>query len=122
MSVSSFTVSPATLCVGQTACLTITGTVNNPIVDDPFDPAWFTATGSYLGRIIFVHRLDFCDMLSAIGSPCNVPTGPNSFTICFTIPTNTPTGFPFQLTFAATNPGGSPIFCQTDTVTATTCV
>ncbi|KAF9278148.1 hypothetical protein BGZ68_008757 [Mortierella alpina] len=117
MTVTSFSVNPYPLCVGQNVCATVGGTLATPIIS----PAKLSVTGRYLGRIVYTDNQDLCTVLAASGVPCPVPVSVTSVTACVLVKPTAPANIPVQLTILATNGNNHILFCQAATVTAAQC-
>ncbi|KAF9182463.1 hypothetical protein BGZ51_004729 [Haplosporangium sp. Z 767] len=109
ITISSFTLAPYPLCVGQDVCATGTGTLSTPVVEG----ATLAITGKYLGRVVYTDNHDLCVLMAAQGHPCPIPTTLTSITACVLVKPNAPTGIPVVLTVIATNGSGNVLFCQT---------
>ncbi|KAF9955255.1 hypothetical protein BGZ72_003913 [Mortierella alpina] len=117
MTVTGFTLTPYPLCIGQTVCATVNGTLSAPIVA----PAKLAITGRYLGRVVYTDNHDLCVVLAASGVPCPVPTTVTSVTACVLVKPTAPANIPVALTLLATNGNNHVLFCQSATVTAVNC-
>ncbi|KAF9182454.1 hypothetical protein BGZ51_004720 [Haplosporangium sp. Z 767] len=117
IAITTFSLSPYPLCVGQNVCATGTGTLANPVIAG----ATLAITGKYLGRVVYTDNHDLCTLMAAQGHPCPIPTTLTSITACVLVKPNAPTGIPVALTVLATNGSGNVLFCQAATVTAGTC-
>ncbi|KAG0242928.1 hypothetical protein BG011_003227 [Mortierella polycephala] len=117
MNVTSFSVSPYPLCVGQNACFTATGTLLHPIIRS----ASLSIVGKYLGRVVYTDNHDLCDLLATWGQICPIATSVTSITACVIVKSTAPVGIPIALTIKATNGNGNLLFCQVATVTVVNC-
>ncbi|KAG0232260.1 hypothetical protein B0O80DRAFT_423146 [Mortierella sp. GBAus27b] len=121
MTGTSITLTPSTLCINQNVCATVSGTLINPIADSPTKKASLSIIGRYLGRVVYTDNHDLCTVLGASGYPCPVPVTTTLVTACVLVLPNAPANIPVALTIQAVNGNGNLIFCQSGTVTATTC-
>ncbi|KAF9959431.1 hypothetical protein BGZ70_008854 [Mortierella alpina] len=117
MTVTSFSVSPYPLCIGQNVCATVGGTLSAQIIA----PAKLAVTGKYLGRVVYSDNQDLCAVLATSGVPCPVPVTVTSVTACVLVKPSAPANIPVQLTIIATNGNNHILFCQAATVTAAQC-
>ncbi|KAG0252734.1 hypothetical protein BG011_006833 [Mortierella polycephala] len=117
MTVTSFSVSPYPLCVGQDVCATVVGTLGTPIDG----AAALSIVGKYLGRVVYTDNHGLCDVLAGTDHPCPVDTSVTSVVACVLVKPNAPVGIPVSLTIQATNGSGNTLFCQSATVTAASC-
>ncbi|KAF9991939.1 hypothetical protein BGZ80_008306 [Entomortierella chlamydospora] len=112
LAVSSMTLSPYPLCIGENVCATITGTLSAPVTS----PATLTIIGTYFGTTVYTQSVDLCTVVS-----CPVAQSTTTLEVCVPVLSNAPAGIPVVLTISATNGNGDTLLCQTGTVTAANC-
>ncbi|KAF9959794.1 hypothetical protein BGZ65_000047 [Modicella reniformis] len=117
ISVTGLTLAPYPLCIGQTVCATITGTLSNPITAG----STLSIIGRYLGRVVYSDNHDLCTVLAASGLPCTVNPPKSTVTACIPVLSSAPASIPVALTIQAVNGNSNLIFCQSATVTAQNC-
>ncbi|KAF9095064.1 hypothetical protein BGX23_001143 [Mortierella sp. AD031] len=117
MTVSSFAVAPYPLCINQSVCAQVGGTLSAPIVAG----AKLAITGRYLGRIVYTDNHDLCTVLATTGLTCPVPTTVTAVNACVLVKPNAPPNIGVALQILATNGDGGILFCQTATVQAINC-
>ncbi|KAF9082346.1 hypothetical protein BGX27_004563 [Mortierella sp. AM989] len=112
-------VSPYPVCQGTEHCLTLTGTLKEPIIAPAslsfitrFSMNNITAGGS---------EHDLCALLAAQGTPCPVPVTTTSLRVCVPIEPRFPTIWVFDMQSKARNGNGNPIFCETSTIRLSNC-
>ncbi|KAG0361810.1 hypothetical protein BC939DRAFT_499901 [Gamsiella multidivaricata] len=117
MTVTSFSLSPDPVCVGQNYCINVTGTLSAPVVTG----AKLVVTGRWSGHIVYTDNQDFCTVLAASGRPCPVPITTTSLSLCVLMKPTYPANVPLALTILATNGNGNVLFCQAATVIPQNC-
>ncbi|OAQ22925.1 hypothetical protein K457DRAFT_25577 [Linnemannia elongata AG-77] len=121
--VTSATVSPYPMCINKTACLTLTGTLLEPIIED----SSYTISGrlfNRVGRLVYSDdNIDLCKLLADSGTPCPIAPGPLTLNLCRLVKPNAPPLWAVVWIFAAVNGDGTPIFrLETNgTIVAKTC-
>ncbi|KAF9975555.1 hypothetical protein BGZ73_000767 [Actinomortierella ambigua] len=108
ISITSFTLSPYPLCIGQNVCATGTGTLSTPVIEG----AKLNIIGKYLNRIVYTDSHNLCTLMAAQGIPCPIPTSLTSITSCVLVKPNAPANIPVVLTVTAYNGDGNMLFCQ----------
>ncbi|KAI8604340.1 hypothetical protein EDD21DRAFT_441263 [Dissophora ornata] len=116
LTVTSFTMTPYPLCINQNVCITITGTLSEPITSG----AALSMQGKYLSRVVYADRQDLCTVLAASGYSCPIPATTTSITFCLLV-TSTIPNVPVILKIQATNGNDYPLFCVSSTITASVC-
>ncbi|KAG0365869.1 hypothetical protein BC939DRAFT_490711 [Gamsiella multidivaricata] len=117
LTITTFSVTPYPLCIGQNVCASGTGTLSTPVVAG----AKLAITGRYGGRVVYTDNQDLCSLTGGQGHPCPIPITVTSITVCLLVKTTAPANVPVALTVLATNGNGNVLFCQAATVTAKVC-
>ncbi|OAQ27819.1 hypothetical protein K457DRAFT_20824 [Linnemannia elongata AG-77] len=79
LALTSFTVSPSPMCIGEESCYTASGTLNTGIIDG----ARLSVTGRWLGRLVYTNSANLCDVIAAGDHKgCPIPAGPVTLKIC----------------------------------------
>ncbi|KAG0363983.1 hypothetical protein BG005_000015 [Podila minutissima] len=117
LTISSFTVTPYPLCIGQNVCASGNGVLKVPVTA----PAKLQISGSYLGRVVYTDNQDLCAISAAYGQPCPIPVTVTSITACVLVKTSAPANIDVKLTVKAFNGNNHILFCQEATVKATNC-
>ncbi|KAF9580432.1 hypothetical protein BGW38_002932 [Lunasporangiospora selenospora] len=102
----SWTPSPA--CVGKPLCITVSGILNNDIVDGGV----VSMIGRYFGRVVYTDDYLLCDFLAANGMTCPIPVTTTTATFCHTIKPEAPTGIPVEMTYEFVNGNGNILYCE----------
>lgn len=84
--INNFTLTPYPPCIGQSVCVSGTGTLLAPVSA----PATLAITGKLLGRVAYTDNHDLCALLAAQGSPCPIPVSVTSITVCVQVKPSTP--------------------------------
>ncbi|KAG0265568.1 hypothetical protein BGZ95_003284 [Linnemannia exigua] len=110
LSITSFSLSPSPMCLGQDYCITATGALSEPIVKGAKLGVW----GKYLNRIVYTDKVDLCDVLAANGQNCPIAASSDvtSLKICLKLKPQFWEGVTTQFDFIATNADEKTIFCQ----------
>ncbi|KAF9278253.1 hypothetical protein BGZ88_000709 [Linnemannia elongata] len=108
LAISSLSLSPSPMCVGQDYCLTATGALSAPITKGAKLGVW----GKYLNRIVYRDNVDLCDVLAANGQECPIPETTTELKICLKLKPDFWEGVTTQFDFIATNANDDTIFCQ----------
>ncbi|KAG0086678.1 hypothetical protein BGZ93_005995 [Podila epicladia] len=117
LTISSFSVTPYPLCIGQNVCASGNGVLSVPVIA----PAKLSISGKYLGRVVYTDNQDLCAITAAAGQPCPIPITVTSITACVLVKTSAPANINVQLTVQATNGNNHILFCQAATVVAQNC-
>ncbi|KAG0099775.1 hypothetical protein BGZ93_005994 [Podila epicladia] len=117
LTISSFTLSPYPMCIGQNVCASGTGVLSVPVIA----PAKLAISGKYLGRVVYTDNHDLCAITGAAGQPCPIPITVTSITACVLVKPSAPANINVQLTVQATNGNNHILFCQAATVIAQNC-
>ncbi|KAF8921713.1 hypothetical protein EDD21DRAFT_449270 [Dissophora ornata] len=117
LTVSSSTLSPYPLCINQIVCITITGTLSEPITSG----ATLSMQGKYLGRVVYTDNQDLCTVLAASGYSCPIPVTTTSITFCLLVKSSAPANIPVAFTIQVINGNGHILFCISGTITASNC-
>ncbi|KAK3837643.1 MAG: hypothetical protein JOS17DRAFT_369963 [Linnemannia elongata] len=108
LAISSLSLSPSPMCLGQDYCLTATGALSAPITKGAKLSVW----GKYLNRIVYRDSVDLCDVLAANGQECPIPETTTELKICLKLKPDFWEGVTTQFDFIATNANDETIFCQ----------
>ncbi|KAF9094824.1 hypothetical protein BGX23_001539 [Mortierella sp. AD031] len=108
LALSSLSLSPSPMCLGEDYCLTATGTLSAPIVKGATLGVW----GKYLNRIVYTDKVDLCDVLAANGQNCPISADTTSLKICLKLKPTFWENVTTQFDFIATNADDKTIFCQ----------
>ncbi|KAK5808515.1 hypothetical protein F5H01DRAFT_382845 [Linnemannia elongata] len=107
---TSATISPYPMCRNKTACLTLTGTLSEPIIEG----ASYTILGRLFkrfGRLVYLDdKIDLCKLLADSGTPCPIAPGPFTLNLCRLVKPNVPLLLGVVWIFEAVNGDGGPIF------------
>ncbi|KAG0029327.1 hypothetical protein BGZ81_003908 [Podila clonocystis] len=117
LTITSFTLSPYPLCIGQNVCASGTGVLSTPVIA----PAKLAISGKYLGRVVYTDNHDLCAITAAAGQPCPIPITVTSITACVLVKPSAPANINVQLTVQANNGNNHILFCQAATVIAQIC-
>ncbi|KAK3808281.1 MAG: hypothetical protein J3Q66DRAFT_444260 [Benniella sp.] len=117
LTITSFTLSPYPLCIGQPVTASGTGVLSAPVTAG----AKLAIIGRYLGRVVYTDNQDLCTLTAAAGLPCPIATTATAITASVLVKTSAPADVPVALQVSATNGNGNLLFCQAATVTATNC-
>ncbi|KAG0208088.1 hypothetical protein BGX31_002422, partial [Mortierella sp. GBA43] len=80
LTISTFSLNPYPLCIGQNVCASGTGQLSVPVTAGVNQN--LTITGRYLNRVVYSDTYNLCDLLAAQGNPCPIPVTQTSITAC----------------------------------------
>ncbi|KAF9127176.1 hypothetical protein BG015_004580, partial [Linnemannia schmuckeri] len=84
---TSATLSPYPMCIKRDACLTLIGTLSDPIIEG----ARYQITGRYIGRLVYVDETeDWCAYVANSTTPCPIAAGPITLNLCRLVKVNIP--------------------------------
>ncbi|KAF9172380.1 hypothetical protein BGX21_003910 [Mortierella sp. AD011] len=113
LTVTSMTLDPYPLCVGENVCATIVGTLSAPVTS----PSTLTVIGTYFGVTVYSQSIDLCTVVS-----CPVAQSTTTLEVCIPVLSTAPAGIAVDLTISATNGNGNTLLCQSASgVTAANC-
>ncbi|KAF9172210.1 hypothetical protein BGX21_003898 [Mortierella sp. AD011] len=115
--VESFTIAPYPLCIGQTVCATVTGSLSTEITSS----ATLSIVGKYLGTIVYTDQYDFCELMGAQGTPCPIAATTTSLTACVTVKSSAVASIPASDTITITNGDNKVLLCQAASLYAVNC-
>ncbi|KAF9186315.1 hypothetical protein BGZ51_002888 [Haplosporangium sp. Z 767] len=104
---SGVTYTPNPPKVNQDVCITLTGTLKNPVTAG----ATIRVSATFWGISVYDQTSDLCDALVGGANPCPIPTTTTSVTHCITVPSNVPAGVSLNLKAVVTNANGARVFC-----------
>ncbi|KAF9090907.1 hypothetical protein BGX27_002133 [Mortierella sp. AM989] len=110
-------VNPYPVCQGTEHCLTLTGTLKEPITA----PASLSFTTKFFDRVVGGKKYDLCALLDAQGTPCPVPVTTTSLKVCVPIEPQYPANLYFKFDYRAQNGNGKLIFCETSSLKLANC-
>ncbi|KAF9172473.1 Phosphatidylglycerol/phosphatidylinositol transfer protein [Mortierella sp. AD011] len=107
LALSNVSYTPNPPKVGQQLCITVNGTLSEPVTQG----ANLTVIATYDGFPVYSNTTDLCAVLANSTTPCPIDTNVTSVTECVNVPSEIPTNTTFNLQANATSASGAQIFC-----------
>ncbi|KAF9584014.1 hypothetical protein BGW38_007861 [Lunasporangiospora selenospora] len=105
---TSFISTPSPPCIGRQLCISVSGTLNTPIIEG----SKLNIAGKFLNHLVYADNYDLCKLLADQGTPCPLPITTTDATVCINVKTNAPPNVGSNVTFAAFNGDGGTIWCE----------
>ncbi|KAF9344979.1 hypothetical protein BGX34_005163, partial [Mortierella sp. NVP85] len=93
LAITSFTLSPYPLCIGQPVTASGTGVLSAPVTSG----AKLSIIGRYLGRVVYTDNQDLCTLTATAGLPCPIATTTSSITVAVLVKSSAPADVPVAL-------------------------